>query len=99
MVKELNKSIDLPLEDQFRENWNWENSSQRYELDIDFQEKSYFTEMDPEELCFLVRHLDNFMMERGISYTMLHNYYHAIHAFNKLDEPDNGYQEPESYVY
>ncbi len=88
MNKELLASIDLPLEEQFRENWGWENSFQRLQLDREFQEKSYFTEMDPEELIFLVRHMDNFLMERGISYPFLRNYELACHAFSKLDEKD-----------
>ena len=89
MKKEPLRSVDLPLEEQFRENWGWENSYQRYELDNDFQDIGYFYDMDPEDLCHLVRKMDNFMMERGISYVFIHNFYLAIKAFNELDKKDN----------
>lgn len=86
MNKELIRSIDLPLEEQFRENWSWENSHQRYELDQEYQEKEYFQNMDPNDLCHLVRKMDNFLMERGISDCFYRNYYLAIQTFNELDE-------------
>lgn len=86
MAKELNRSVDLPLEQQFRENWNWEDSWQRYELDNELQDLSYFTEMDGNDLIHLVRKMDNFFMERGISYTFIKNFEKACIAFNKLNK-------------
>lgn len=98
MNKELNCSIDLPLEEQFGENRGWENSNQRYELDTMFQDKEYFQDMDPEDLCHLVRKMDNFLMERGLTYYFLNNYFLAIQAFKNLDEIDNDYPNSE-YCY
>jgi hypothetical protein len=67
MKKNLIRSIDLPLEEQYKENWGWEDSYQRYELDQEFQDKEYFQDMDPDDLIHLVRKMDNFLRERGIS--------------------------------
>ena len=82
------RSYDIPLEHQYRENWHWEDSFQRYELDNEFQEKSYFQNMDPEDLCRLVRKMDNFLVERGVSYRFIRNYYLAVKTFNELDNSD-----------
>lgn len=82
-------STELPLNSQFPENWGWENSSQFYELDTEFQDKEYFQNIEPVDICHLVRKMDNFLMERGISYKFLRNYEHVLRAFNSLDEPQN----------
>ena len=87
--KELNRSIDLPLEEQFRENWGWEDSSQRELVDCDFLDLSYFTSQDPDDLIRLVRKMDNFLRERGISECYLKNYYLAVRAFYALDEEED----------
>lgn len=88
-VKELNKSIDLPLEAQFAENHGWENSYQRYELDQEFQDIDYFYCMDPDEFFHLTRKMDNFLRERGISEYFISNYRNANVAFVEIEKQLN----------
>ena len=70
---------------QFGENRGWENCSQFYVLDRDFQEKSYFSEMDPNEFIHLIRKMDNFLMERGISEYFIRNYAYACVVFDEMN--------------
>lgn len=77
-------SIVLPLDDQLHENWGWEESYQCYELDYEFKELEYFTKMDEEELIRLIRKMDNFLIERGISDCFMRNYALADTAFRKM---------------
>ena len=86
MPKELLKSIDLPLEMQFRENWGWEDSLQCYELDTEYQDMSYFTDMDPDDLIKLIRKMDNFLKERGLSDHFISNFSEASVAFEALND-------------
>ena len=95
IMRERNKSIDLPLEMQFGENRKWEESFQRYQLDQDFQEKSYFAEMDADEFLHLIRKLDNFLMERGVSEYFIRNYALA----NQVYEERFGKEEEASDCY
>ena len=81
-----NFSIDLPLEEQIRENWGWENSFQRYLLDRDYQDMSFFTEMDPDDLIKLVRKMENFLQERGLSDYFISNFSKASVAFEALND-------------
>ena len=74
-------STELPLNFQYQENWGWEGYLQCYELDTEFKDKHYFQSMDPEDICRLVRKMDNFLMERGISYQFLRNYEHVLRAY------------------
>ncbi len=97
MKKELNKSIDLPREMQFGENWGWEESLQRYQLDREFQKKSYFTDMDPEDFLHLIRKLDNFLMERGISEYFIRNFALACEVFDEMDKDDNDHHKSDTY--
>jgi len=97
--KHLFRSVELQLEDQFGENRGWENSSQRYELDEEFQDKEYFERMDEIEQIRLSRKMENFFEERGVSTALAHNYAMLEQVICKKDEQNNGYQEPESYVY
>lgn len=91
-------STELPLNSQFPENWGWENSAQFYELDTEFIDKDYFQNIEPVDICHLVRKMDKFLMERGISYKFLRNYEHVLRAFNSLDEPqDNPTDEETDY--
>ncbi len=83
MKKNLNFSIDIPLEEQYGENKGWENSVQRYELDSECQNKEYFEDMDFEDLLHVVRHTDNFIMERGVSEYMIHNHELAVEVFKE----------------
>ena len=83
-MKELYRSIELPPEKQFGENWNWENSSQQYELDSEFKDLSYFTNMEDNDLISIVRKMENFLMERGISSCFMRNYALADEAFRKM---------------
>lgn len=87
------ESFWVPQENRFGENWTWEDSGQCYELDTEFQDRSYFENMDPDDLCHLVRHMENFMMERGITMAFFRNYAKADHAFEALDkqEPADNY--------
>lgn len=85
MNKELNCSIDLPLEEQFGENRGWEDSYQRYELDTMFLEKEYFQDMDLDDFLHLIRKLDNFLMERGISEYFIRNFALACKVFDEID--------------
>lgn len=91
MRKELNCSIDLPLEEQFGENWGWEDSFQRYELDREFKDNEYFEEMDSEDLIHMLRKMRYFLMERGISEYFIKNYEKACLAFNMLNEQQQYY--------
>lgn len=88
-MKELYKSIDLPLEEQFKENWNWEDSYQRYELDQEIQDKEYFQNMDGDDFIHLIRKMDNFLMERGISCYFIKNYYLACIVFDEFNRGEN----------
>lgn len=89
-MKEPFRSIELPPEKQFGENWNWENSSQQYELDTEFKDLEYFTNMDDNDLIYLIRKMENFLMERGISCCFMRNYALADEAFRKMcDREDN----------
>lgn len=88
-VKELNRSIDLPLEAQFAENFNWEDSFQRYELDQEFQDIDYFYSMDPDEFFHLIRKMDNFLRERGISEYFISNFGKANIAFAEIEKQLN----------
>lgn len=92
MVKELNRSIDLPLEAQFAENHGWEDSYERYQLDREFQDIEYFYEMDPEEFFHLIRKMDNFLRERGISEYFISNYGKANVAFVEIEKRLNDNQ-------
>lgn len=85
MTNNLIRSVDLPLEEQYRENWGWEDSYQRYELDQEFQDMEYFEEMDPEELIRLVCKMENFLEERGISVFFMSNYFLACQKFSELE--------------
>ena len=97
MIRNLNCSIDLPLEEQYKENWGWEDSRQRYELDCEFQDKMYFEDLDPEELINLVRKMDNFLMERGISDYFLRNFALASQVFDELCKEENVHHDSEYY--
>ena len=97
MKKKLIRSIDLPLEEQYKENWGWEDSYQRYELDQLFLDKEYFQDMDPDDLIRLVRKMDNFLRERGISVCFGRNFVLASQVFSELDKSEVKYPEPESY--
>lgn len=88
-VKELNRSIDLPLEAQFAENFNWEDSFQRYELDQEYQDFDYFYSMDPDEFFHLIRKMDNFLRERGISEYFISNFGKANIAFAEIEKQLN----------
>lgn len=82
-MKDLLRSIDLPLEEQYGENRGWENSHQRYEIDCEFQDREYFRCMSFDELYHIVRHMDNFLMERGISEYFIRNHDYAVEEFYK----------------
>lgn len=88
-VKELNRSIDLPLEDQFAENHGWEDSSQRYLLDQEYQDIDFFYSMDPDEFFHLIRKMDNFLRERGISDYFISNFGKANIAFVEIEKQLN----------
>lgn len=89
MPKERNKSIELPLDAQFRENWGWENSNQLLELDTEFQDMDYFYNMDPEDFFHLIRKMDNFLRERGLSEYFISNYGKANIAFHFIEKKLN----------
>ncbi len=97
--KNLIRSVEIKLEDQFRENWGWENSSQRYELDEECQSMEYFQSMDDEEQLYLSRKIENFFEERGVSTALARNFAMLVQDMRNREEQDNGYQESESYVY
>lgn len=82
-LKEPLKSIDLPLKDQFRENWFWEDSAERRALDNDFWEEEDFRRMDFCELAHLLRKMDNFLKERGVSECFFRNHQLAAKVFNE----------------
>lgn len=84
-MKEPLRSSNLPEEKQFKENWGWENSFQRYEMDQEFQDKWYFECMEPNDLIKLVRKMENFFMERGISIYFMRNYLLASKVFEELE--------------
>lgn len=86
------ESIQIPQENRFGENWEWEDSGQCYELDTEFQDMRYFEEMDADELIYLIRKMDNFLRERGISHAFTDNYGKCCHAFHKLVEKSS-YEE------
>lgn len=67
-------SINLPLEEQYGENQGWEESTQRFEIDSNFQDLDYFTSMDGNDLIKLIRKMENFLRERGISIYFFRNY-------------------------
>jgi hypothetical protein len=73
----------------YKENQGWENSSQRYELECEFLDEGYFEDMSLEELFWIIRRQENFLMERGIRYPFIHNFSLALHAFDKLKDEDN----------
>ena len=86
MTKQLYLSTELPLDAQLRENWGWENSNQLLELDTKFQDMDYFYEMDTEHFFHLIRKMDNFLRERGLSEYFISNYGKANVAFHYIDE-------------
>jgi hypothetical protein len=85
---ERSRSTILPLECQFGENWDWEDSLQCYELDSEFLDNEYFEDMDADDLIKMVRHMENFMMERGVNMYFFRNYAKADKAFEELDKRD-----------
>lgn len=93
-----NFSIDLPLEEQFRENWGWEDSFQRYELDREFQDKEYFEAMEANDFIKLIRKLDNFLMERGLSEYFIRNYGLACQVFEERFSKDEE-ESSDCYCY
>ena len=86
MKEYLSRSIDLPLEEQYKENWGWENSYQRNEIDSKFLDKEYFQSMNANDLIHLVRKMENFLRERGLSDYFIRNYGLADQVFRELDE-------------
>jgi len=86
MVKELIKSIDLPLEEQYKENFGWENSYQRNEIDSKFLDKEYFQSMNANDFIHLIRKMENFLRERGLSDYFIRNYGLADQVFREMDE-------------
>ncbi len=89
------ESFWVPQENRFGENWDWEETTQCMELDTEFQDMGYFEQMDGDELCHLIRHMENFMMERGITMTFFRNYAKADQAFENLDKKEAA----DSYPY
>lgn len=83
-MQDFKSSSVLPLENQFHENWGWEDSYEFYKLDYEFKDLEYFTKMNDEELIHLIRKMDNFMTERGISDCFMRNYALADTAFRKM---------------
>ncbi len=86
IMQNFKSSIVLPLENQFHENWGWEESYQCYVLDYEFKTLEYFSNMDDEELIHLIRKMDNFLSERGISDCFMRNYALADEAFRKMND-------------
>ena len=88
-MKHLTRSVELPQDNQWGENWEWETSYQCYEVDAEFKDKSYFEQMDDEEKICLIRKMENFIEERGVSIAFARNYAKLDHVFHGLDEPKN----------
>lgn len=85
-IQDFKSSIILPLDNQLHENWGWEDSFEFYVLDYSFKDMEYFTKMNDEELIHLIRKMDNFMTERGISDSFMRNYALADEAFRKMND-------------
>ena len=96
-MKNLIRSIDLPQESQFRENWEFETSEQCYDLDTDIKNMKYFRNMEDEDKGPLIRKMENFFEERGVHTTFARNYAMLSQALREMEEEESGYQEPECY--
>lgn len=78
-MKHLVRSVELPQDEQWPENWEFECSNECYELDVEHKDKWFFDKMDFNDNLTLCRYMRNFLEERGISVTFARNF-----ALNEL---------------
>ncbi len=83
------RSLELPQDEQWGENWKFECSRQCYELDTEFKDKYYFDQMDDEEKLCLIRKMENFIEERGVSVSFARNFALLDQACREIDERQN----------
>lgn len=97
-MKNIIRSIELPLKEQYAENHGWENSYECYELDTEFRSLEHFLEMEENDLIRLIRKMDNFLEERGISTIFSRNYALVDRAYRIKTTPIEE-QEQDSTLY
>lgn len=97
MRKNLCRSIELPLEEQYGENHGWENGSECYRYDTESVDKDHFEEMDFNELVRKVRKMENFMEERGVSVWFFRNYALADQVFTEKARELEGQYDSDTY--
>lgn len=86
MNKELIRNTIIPRQWRFGENLNWEETLEYFKLDDEIMDSLYFENMDTDKFIRLTRHMDNVMMEHGLSYTFIRNYSKVCAEFEKIDE-------------
>ena len=87
------RSLELPQDEQWGENWEFECSRECYELDTELMDKYYFDQMDDEEKWRLIRKMENFIEERGVSVPFARNYALLDQSCREIDEKQNSSSE------
>lgn len=85
------ESYFVPQENRFGENWSWEDTNECLEIDTEFQDEEYFEKLESEEKYKLFRHMENFMMERGITQCFMRNYLKLDEAIREEEENSENY--------
>lgn len=96
-MKHLVRSIELPQDMQWGENWEFECGHLCHELDTEFKNKYYFDQMDDEEKLSLIRKMENFVEERGVNVQFIRNYALLDQSCRELDEKENSNSESDFY--
>lgn len=85
-ITEPISSTIIPVDKRFEENRKWEEGQEFYMLDSGSIDKSHFDSMSFNDIFLLIRHMENFLMEHGISLHFM-RYYATVDAiFNELDK-------------
>lgn len=85
-ITEPISSTIIPVDKRFEENRKWEEGQEFYMLDSGSIDKSHFDSMGFDDICLLIRHMENFLMEHGISQQFMRNYATVDAIFNELDK-------------
>lgn len=97
-MKHIVRSIERSQDKQWEENWSFECSNLGYELDTEFKDKTYFKKMDDSDKISLVRKMENFIEERGVSIIFLQNFALLYQSCREIDEIEKNKSEVESSV-
>lgn len=89
-----NGSMPIAPEMRYGENFKWEDSGEFYEMDREFSDDYYYSQLDFDSLLKLIRHMDNFICEHGISDYFLRNFEKCASEFKRrCNEPEEEVEE------